>query len=247
VVAHEMLAMRSYLKDLIGNTTDWWVREAGGVTNYALFIQLLDRWRAKNRQRVALVTFNYDELLERAITFASAQGGGFNSRDSYISRSDYLLFKPHGSLSWNRTFKTSDTSWGQLRASAATLDPYAVHTIDERQFGELLTLPAIAVPTISKIGFEWPSGHEDVLMAVLPNVDRIITGGWRGQEEHFTRLLKDLLPAEAEGTAVNSDEASSALIADSLRTRLERSWSSHPAEGFSQLVVDAESLDRLLP
>src|SRR5438552_2581802 len=66
--AHErkaLLAFRFYLQGVISQCSEW-SQLAGGATNYAALISRIESDR--ENQPVALVTFNYDLLLEEAMS-----------------------------------------------------------------------------------------------------------------------------------------------------------------------------------
>jgi hypothetical protein len=50
--------------------------------------------------------------------------------------------------------------------------------------------PAIAIPVEKKTQFVCPPSMLDQLVKLLPLVDKILSIGWRGTEEHFLQLLR---------------------------------------------------------
>ena len=87
--------MRYYLTDLIAEAEENGLRRVPDeVTNYVDFLADVEAWRAAHQERVALVTFNYDTLLDRALY--SVLGWSLDTIDSYMSENDYRLFKLHG-------------------------------------------------------------------------------------------------------------------------------------------------------
>jgi hypothetical protein len=97
--AKHLLALRFYLCDLMDTVSkNWWSR-FHGFTHYAELLDRIGAWRSTTNERVVLVTFNYDQLLERSV---EAQVGNWSLGDfpTYIERSDWRLFKLHGSVGW---------------------------------------------------------------------------------------------------------------------------------------------------
>jgi hypothetical protein len=56
-----------------------------------------------------------------------------------------------------------------------------------------LAFPAIAIPVESKRNFECPPSQLEELVALLPQVSKILVIGWRATEAHFLALLKENL------------------------------------------------------
>ena len=62
----QFVALRFYLQRIIAQRTKDWLAGTAGVTNYVELLGRIDDWRLQEHQRVALVTFNYDTLLDEA-------------------------------------------------------------------------------------------------------------------------------------------------------------------------------------
>ncbi len=62
----QLAAVRFYLRDLLWECTDQWIDHTSGVTNYSPLIDQILRWHG-TKEPIALVTFNYDLLLENAL------------------------------------------------------------------------------------------------------------------------------------------------------------------------------------
>jgi hypothetical protein len=54
--------------------------------------------------------------------------------------------------------------------------------------------PAVAIPTATKTDstFECPVHHLGHLAALIPSVSKLLTIGWRGEEQHFLQMLQEL-------------------------------------------------------
>jgi SIR2-like domain len=151
---------------------------------------------------VCIVTFNYDTLLEDAL-----QDLGFEIKQM----SDYIapgrifkLFKIHGSINWgqvvklqlheNTNLQVPQLVLSQLIERVAELemtDAFHVCSPDSMGFyGGVAVFPAIAIPVEKKAQFLCPQTVLDELVLLLPRVDKILSIGWRGTEEHFLHLLR---------------------------------------------------------
>lgn len=201
-LARQLMALRFYLNDVIRTETDQWWTALHGFTHYANLLARLGEWRSRSNQTIALVTFNYDELLDRS---ARSQAANWTLDDfqSYIDRPDWRLYKLHGSIGWSRLIalggSRADVTPAQIIARAhrfgkpdGELRPVrweqAVDASDLRD--GLVAVPGIAVPTDRKDTFECPSEHIERFAADIAKVDRLLLVGWRAAEPHATQLLE---------------------------------------------------------
>jgi hypothetical protein len=101
----QLAAARFYLQAVIGTCGNSWHSAANGTTNYVRLLTYLDRWRHRHDERVLIVTFNYDAMVERALSIVP--GRPINSLGDYIAWEDYRFVKLHGSVDWyhQATFK----------------------------------------------------------------------------------------------------------------------------------------------
>lgn len=199
----QLFSIRYYLHDLLLKVSTEWLVQISDVTNY---VMLLDQIRHLNtgNEPIALVTFNYDLLLDRALR-------SFNFKTLPLERyfeahPMFKLLKPHGSVDWARFVDVpANTRLGadQLieRADSIKLsdeylianasDPVSIHN-----FGRPI-VPAVAIPVQTKTEdtFEWPSQHRAYLDELLPSVTKILIIGWQAKEAHFLKLLREKLPA----------------------------------------------------
>ena len=219
-VQREITSVRFYLCELLQKVTQEWSTRTDGITNYGPLIKDILQFN-KPGQRVCLVTFNYDLLLERALyTFGFDDKGPEAFLDSHPIMK---LFKLHGSVDWSRLVEIPGNSRmppQQLIERADTIhvsDSYVrANATDPRQmfnFGKPI-FPAIAIPvqTKSKDDFECPRGHLSRLAELLPQITKILVIGWQAKEAHFNEMLRSNLPklsrvmvvgqngADAEGT-----------------------------------------------
>ena len=251
----QLLSVRYYLRDLLAEVTEHWLRRTR-LTNYAPLIDQILRFRTDS-EPVCLVTFNYDLLLDRALT-----SFGYNpkSLDRYFdAHSTLKLFKPHGSVDWARFVDASPGSRlgpTQLIEQADTIklsDDYVVsNATDPTQLSAYNRpiLPAIAIPvqTKSEDTFEWPPRHRAYLEELLPSVTKILIIGWQAREAHFLQMLRQKLPMggrRVEHMLVvgkNSDDAKATLhfFASELGQSGYKQSHSYANEGFSQFVANRE-------
>lgn len=207
--ATQLLAFRAYLAQLMSQVPDEWADECQGLTNYVLTLEQADRWNQAlhgSTEPVICVTFNYDSLLERAVR--SVFGHRINHIDQYASHPLVHVFKPHGSVNWQRaaTWDQPENHWiskhgGLSKAinEAASLDwseDFRFQSNDEYQDRSTATkvwLPALSIPVRNKAEFTMPDGHMAPLCADLRKVTTVVAVGWRARERHFLRLLQDNL------------------------------------------------------
>jgi hypothetical protein len=201
----QLAAIRYYLRDLIYTCERQWNDFTRGVSNYGT---VLDQIRSQ--PKVALVTFNYDTLIERAL---ADFGVRIDSMDGYLADSQFELFKLHGSIDWAQRAsfegRGSDHRWNspaeiidhahelnplpcfELRKDAS-LPTVLVESEKERlvdHTGYVPLLPALAIPATGKADFICPKAHLESLDGIIPQVTKIVIVGWRAGEQHFLRRL----------------------------------------------------------
>src|SRR5229473_1748723 len=94
----QLAAVRYYLQFVIRECERRWRGVQKGVTNYKSLLDEIERTYPK--EPVCLVTFNYDTLLEDAL---SQFGLPIEAMDDYTEKHPfYKLFKLHGSVNWAR-------------------------------------------------------------------------------------------------------------------------------------------------
>jgi hypothetical protein len=196
VVRQQMLAMRFYIRDAIASLIPQWQASTHNATNYAVLLDRIDRWRRRSGQQVALVTFNYDTLLDgAAVTVLPPLRGGFTTMSHYIERNEYKLLKLHGSTDWRRLIpglQRRQNSYQDAMAYAAEHPIPMVDTLitehDLNTSVPHVDIPAIAIPVQEKSDFELPEPHKYVLRKCIDATTDLIIVGWRGMERHFLDL-----------------------------------------------------------
>jgi hypothetical protein len=198
-VAAQLLGLKAYLTESIGHCNRAWQARAVGMTNYLSLIEEIERWRRPSDEKVLLVTFNYDTLLEEAV--ARIAGVKFRTIDDYVSVPSWLVIKPHGSVNWHRQITLPSRSAAlptgyrdklhaliETRANWRFTDAYAVQEPGgSAEIETQYAFPALSIPVQSKThsDFECPPDHLHALRRALPAVTRVLIVGWRGLEEHF--------------------------------------------------------------
>ncbi len=257
----QLHAVRYYLRHVIGVCSQAWPNETRGVTNYSNLVDRIRNWGVRSREPVAFVTFNYDTMLDAACR--DVHGFVPTNINSYISRDDFLVFKPHGSIDWVRAVdermdvsKTTDKL--QIEHALIGLGKNLVlrpghHLLSSTDGAGMLegrfTYPAIALPVETKNEFEFPDAHLQKLRSVIPEVTRILIIGWRGTEEHFLKLWLERAwppPVNRRVVVVSGSPAEAEQVAARLGVPLQGQFLTAPG-GFSWLVTSgADELYKFL-
>lgn len=203
----QLMAVRFYLQRVLTVVPDAWDAHAVRQTTYVSMLDQLRRWQRATGQRLVLVTFNYDLLLERACEVVL--GHRFEGMASYLSRPDLHVFKPHGSVDWARPARWDGSGYGdQDAARRAVCDnpdlpvhddysqrPATADVIEQAGGTNVAWLPALAIPVERKPDVVMPHSHSAALRADLAQATAVLCVGWRAREQHFLRVLQDALPA----------------------------------------------------
>jgi hypothetical protein len=199
--SQELAAVRCYLQRAISECQRDWRGTTRGVTNYLALIREIERAHVID-EPVCLVTFNYDTLLEDALVQFGFRVGRMEDYTRGVSL--FRLFKLHGSVDWAREAEI------QLPANMDHGHPpsvlrYQVDCADKLRLSESFVLcdplrmglfnhrpvfPAIAVPVERKQTFECPAYMIEDLVALMPQVTKMLVIGWRATEAHFLALLR---------------------------------------------------------
>lgn len=205
----QLVALTFYLRSVVESVTVQWSHQTQGATNYHILANLVDRWRRERDPDIALVTFNYDALLEQAL--GDCLQMTFDSLDSYVAGTLRVL-KPHGSITWRQpvTSKSmndylvfsgggfSEQDYYEWLINSCFDEPlvgtYEVGDLEAWK-GPLtqdsaVYMPAIAIPTQTKTqdNFVLPDAQRTVLSDILARVTEVKIIGWRGREGHFWQL-----------------------------------------------------------
>ncbi len=256
----ELAAIQFYLRQVLAECTTRWHENATGVTNYVDLLSRIDRWRHAHNERVMLVTFNYDTLLDRALA-SFPMNLDLGSIDGYVKRDDYKLVKPHGSTNWGRLLAgrsepnmSSEEITRRMIERVAELDftdEYAV-TGQSVQWGDhRLAFPAIAIPVEDKSEFACPQAHLNEFVRWLTawrerreqvdDVSHVLVVGWRASENHFLDLITNRLENKrvliVDGGATTAEIAAANLQ----RAGVKRDWIMCSArQGFSHFLASTD-------
>jgi|SRR3989344_2393814 len=195
----QVIDLRYYLRFLLKECSDNYVTFG---SNYAVLIERLQTICVSSE--VTFVTFNYDTLIENAFVERKCIDN-FSEFDSYTKHIPFPLIKLHGSVNWvykvpyqgkHFDYTGATAISGRLYASfnnlVETRNMDVIHWGDPCQETGYLYVPVIAVPTHGKAGFECPNEHELFLKSRLINADNIVCIGWKGSEDCFAKLCKEV-------------------------------------------------------
>lgn len=240
----QLASLRFYIRHVIANVCAHWTSGRESQLNHCALLEQLDYCRIGD-EPIVLVTFNYDTLIEQAL---GRRGRVISELDEYVADSDFPLFKLHGSVNWSREITiTGVVSRADLDNGAfneRSLVKYAGQWQEQDEFflGQTTFIkghhfvPAIAVPVRAKAAYQCPNRHISTLEQHLRQVDRIITIGWRAQEEQFLGLLRNRITRPVQILAcsgsVTDSRATIANLEGALNIRSHEAFE----HGFSWLV-----------
>jgi hypothetical protein len=193
----QLLAVRCYLQQIIGDCARSWTDAAHGVTHYAELVDEVERWQSRTNEPVFYVTFNYDTMLEAVL--GQAYRTIFNDLTAYMTP-EFQVFKLHGSVDWGHLVALPPQVAGNEAAARNYLFDHAgqYHLSDIVRAQQSLGIsgddglvPALAIPVQGKSTFECPTSHLDMLNRAIWQTTRVITIGWRGVEQHFLELWRN--------------------------------------------------------
>jgi hypothetical protein len=241
-LVRQLVALRFYIKFVVSESTTRWWGLANGVTNFGALAHRLEDLRGG--EPILIVTFNYDRMLEMALDPTEVR---FREIDDGLRGPDYFLVKLHGSINWSRevTLEGWDQSDVQLMARGDEMQLGVVKHQRDIPGGQP-SIPAIAVPTRTKVEFECPTSNVEKLRELLAQVRAGLTIGWGGQEETFLGLLREHLPRRVRVpiTVVSKDAGGAKRAASHLRDRLnDVTMVPSTAGGFSDFLNVPERLD----
>jgi hypothetical protein len=224
----EMVAIRYYLQWMIWSCELRWEQVHNGVTNYGALLYLIRQHR-EGREPTCFVTFNYDTMLEKAVP---ALGGKIEQIQDYINSDSYKIFKVHGSVNWGRTIQEAaplsqihSSSPEEIAKQVIRHAPFIVgddlvnkqyemiHSLSKREASSPALFPAIAIPVETKLDFELPFGHWEMLSQCIAKIHKLLVIGWHAADTHFLDVLSKHLPPDVNVHVVcgNSTEGKQVL------------------------------------
>ena len=189
----QLAAICYYIQSVIWQCEKNWYKHHVGITNHSALFEMIELWRHRSNEKVCVVTFNYDTLIEKAME--QVLKATFNEMSQYVSDQNYKLIKLHGSIDWGREV-SAEVGLGvpaHVVHNAAKLqisDRYRKVSRPNAVFEDgSVGYPAIAVPVEKKSEFVCPELHLSTLANLIPSVSKIVTIGWRAMERHFLDML----------------------------------------------------------
>lgn len=209
----QLTAIRYYLHFMLWECEQLWDQEiAKGITNYKTLLDQIEHWRSKAGERVCIVTFNYERMLEEALPTV-----GVTIRDlpDYITNQNYKIIKLHGSVHWGREVDTPMENLPNRNVDDVArelIDRAAELEISQRyrmvtsypigKWEEKALFPALAIPVETKRNYECPPEHLEALQHCIPKVTKLLVIGWRGTENNFLGMLAESLRKDVRGIIV---------------------------------------------
>ena len=252
----QLAAVRFYIQWVISECEAKWHSVHMGATNHKVLLNRIEAWRAPRRESVCIVTFNYDRLIEEALSMFDIF---IEKLSHYIEHPSYQVIKLHGSVNWvhptrlplanieqRRPIEIAQHMIRNIDAANVDLKYFAMQdTFPPNHMETRACLPAIAIPVPAKPSFECPQDHVKVLNEAIPKVDKLIIVGWRGQEHHFTGLFNEVRKfISVIIVAGNKDDARQTTAA--LKAAGVDGTYTECTEGFSKFIRDEPSIDRFL-
>lgn len=268
-LSRELIAFRLYVQAYLCRVSTDGLAEVGGATNQFLLVRALEHWRRSGDEPILYVTFNYDTVLDQALAgqYGWKPNGDLSSyiqdarfrllklHGSYNWGQVTTNPSPWGygvgpGVDWKRTFREEILRLAatgglnvttQLRLLTERISNQGadwVHT-QEKPERNLLMVPALAVPLRSKARFVCPLEHVEELNRLLPEVDRILSVGWKAGEPHFIERL-GAIPPNARLLVVNRTAHSRRAVAETISARtsvrLEPDDDGDRKHAFTELV-----------
>lgn len=250
-VPNQLAAIQYYLRDLIKYCQSGWseqIRNYGGVTNYRSFINEVEGWRQGiGIKEVSFVTFNYDTLLEDALSADPRIGTQIKEMGDYV-KGLYKVIKPHGSINWSHHISSDLVP---QRLNPDDYIPIAIENAAGLSIDGAINLedvarepqyPALAIPVETKSDYECPKEHLEKLWEFLPSVKILIIVGWRARETYFMKRLAQGLSYGVKVEILSSNQQSAEEVKRYIeQAGLKGEIFASPASGFTQFEKNVET------
>lgn len=245
----ELLALQLYLQELLLRVGVWVRNVRGAVTFYDELVSLVDEACHAAEVDVAYVSFNYDTLLDEAVSgvhgLPITDLSGVTELDTYLRGDRVQVIKPHGSVNWWQAHEhqTGALRRNELMPVAPDLKAQSRYRVRRerprlvRAANDSFWLPVLALPRTDKQEFAAPPEHISRMDDLEDRISSLLVIGWRGLEPHFLPYLRKTLTSEAFITICGMDEASCGEVGDHLRRELNLPYHpTHVTRGFEGLV-----------
>jgi len=234
----ELAAVQCYIQRAISDCQMRWRTATRGITNYLSLLREIERTNTAD-EPVCLVTFNYDTLLEDALRHF---GYSFYQMNDYTERLEpFRVFKLHGSVDWGQIVENQLPADVNPQHPASVLTYLIDHAAELRVSNDFVlcgsstmgvangrpVFPAIAIPVEKKNKFACPQTLIEQLVAVLPQVSKILVIGWRATEQNFLNLLAHRLTGLRRGVQLYIVAGSQANALET-RVRIYRALLNNP-------------------
>ena len=250
----QLAAVRFYLQYIIFQCQRGWKNRAvKDGSNYDALLDQLRHW-SKGREKICLVTFNYDTMLEEALPAVDIRIEGL--RD-YIARDNYKIIKLHGSVNWTRQVNTvihsldNRDEWNvasELIDRATEIDITDTYLFDKdcpiAKSKGVPVFPAVAIPLETK-SYECPRDHIETLEECIPEVTRVLVIGWRATEYHFLQLLAQKHRPPLRVMIVSGSPESAREVGDRLKEAGVTGTFFLATGGFTNFVLSGEATEFL--
>ena len=253
----ELASMRYYLKRVLWESSDRWAEWSPGDTNYHRLLRTIKQWRDRAREAVALVTFNYDLLLEHAVR-DSIGGVDLTTIAGLTARPHVKVMRPHGAVNWARAIDSDIAVCGgrsQRDVERDVIDAAGSDTglplrgfaivpaLKTFQIGGQALFPALTLPVRTK-GLELPAIHQEELEQALAESSRVILIGWRASETNFLELWGSVRRAPLQLLVVSSGAGRAEATLERVTKYLDTTDAlTSPSAGFSEFVKAREFED----
>jgi hypothetical protein len=249
-VRRQLAAARFYLHDVIETSTLAYAQAANGITNYQVLVNRINASLGGRPEAATYITFNYDTLLERAITDTLRRS--YRQLEDYIRNDRPAVIKLHGSVGWTQIcldlrtkpdgseYVSFDWLMNRIDRIVLSADEYRPRPWNQVDPGEEVGFPAITVPTERKTvgNFTLPPTHLAFLRQRIPHATEILIIGWQGREEHFWELWDACHPPRNMNVVVVDRNPAAAIEVCRHLWKLGLSATLYPAqvEGFTGYI-----------
>jgi len=195
---------RFYIQELIQKLSEATIEVTRGHTLYVDFLNDLKDWIDENRRErfVDIVTFNYDTLIDKAMSTVYSHDWMVKNNESalsaYYTGSNLRIYKPHGSINWGRIVTRNGTdNYIYEDINQPTNDFNSIDITDKFKFVDPVYrtserkdyVPAIAVPYKGKSFEECPIPMRSKMLEAIASAEAVLTIGWKGGDSHFVEEL----------------------------------------------------------